>query len=437
MGHGGRRALARFPFVFALLAACSTELPARDGGGIDVDFSTDARAPTADAEPPPVDAEAGSAGLDARPPDPADGAQLEPPDGAPPEPPDAIPPPPPRQAFFTRPTGDAPDGTLEGVLIGLLDQAEPGSEVRAAWFTFSRTRMAAAFVAAANRGVDVRIVLGNTNVHEGCTDWQAVADLKAGLGPRNVVICRPCEDGGGCIGTGISHNKFAVFSALADGSRDVVVQSSANLTNPQLHEHNNLVVMRNDAALFAAYRRYWDDLAGQALDPDYYHVEDGEQTRVYFYPRAEGDTVVGIIGNVDCAAGARIRLVMAYFTDARLEIARALADARRTGCTVHALLRQEPPDFPGDQVLATLRSGGVTVQLFPLVGERTIHSKYLLIDGAYAGDALRKLVWTGSHNYTGPALTANDETLLRVDDESVFLSFEADFRAIQAAIEAL
>lgn len=357
---------------------------------------------------------------------------------SPPPTPDAAPPTVPRQAWFNHPPVDgSPDTALEEVILGLLAKAAPGSEVRAAWYTFSRRRMAAGFVEAARRGVDVRIVLGNTNVNDGCVDWAAVADLKAGLGADHVTICRPCQDGGGCQGTGINHNKFMTLSRLTDGSSNVVVQSSANLTNPQLHEHNNLVVVRDDPGLHTAYRGYWTDLSRQRQNLNYYHVEDGDHTRVYFYPRAEGDTVVGIMGNADCAAGARIRLVMAFFTDARLEVAQALASARRAGCRVTAVVRDDPPTYPGDQVLATLRGGGVDVRLFPVVGERTIHSKYLLIDGQYAGVAGRKLVWTGSHNYTGGALRSNDETLLRVDDESVFMSFDADFRGILAALEAL
>ena len=46
-----------------------------------------------------------------------------------------------------------------------------------------------------------------------------------------------------------------------------------------------------------------------------------------------------------------------------------------------------------------------------------LHSKYLLVEGVYDGKAGRKLVFTGSHNYTYPALRANDETLLKIDVE--------------------
>jgi phosphatidylserine/phosphatidylglycerophosphate/cardiolipin synthase-like enzyme len=65
-----------------------------------------------------------------------------------------------------------------------------------------------------------------------------------------------------------------------------------------------------------------------------------------------------------------------------------------------------------------------------------LHSKYLLIDARYAGStAARRLVFTGSHNYTGPALTSNDETLLRIEDPAVFAAFLADWGQIKSAAQ--
>ena len=56
------------------------------------------------------------------------------------------------------------------------------------------------------------------------------------------------------------HHKTFLFSELSDGSRNVVLQGSHNLTTTQLTMHNNAVIIRGDAALFAAYERTWRDL---------------------------------------------------------------------------------------------------------------------------------------------------------------------------------
>lgn len=62
-----------------------------------------------------------------------------------------------------------------------------------------------------------------------------------------------------------------------------------------------------------------------------------------------------------------------------------------------------------------------------------IHSKYLLIEGTYLGAANRKLVFTGSHNYTYPNLRSHDETLLKIDDPAVHDAFKANFEAIRTS----
>jgi phosphatidylserine/phosphatidylglycerophosphate/cardiolipin synthase-like enzyme len=80
-------------------------------------------------------------------------------------------------------------------------------------------------------------------------------------------------------------------------------------------------------------------------------------------------------------------------------------------------------------------SSAVAVTRYPQrTGGWGLHSKYLLIDAKYAGStAARRLVFTGSHNYTGPALTSNDETLLRIEDPAVFAAFLVDWGNIRSA----
>ena len=50
-----------------------------------------------------------------------------------------------------------------------------------------------------------------------------------------------------------------------------------------------------------------------------------------------------------------------------------------------------------------------------------------------ASTAHRRLVFTGSHNWTGPSLDQNDETLLRVERDEVFNAFVADLARVRAA----
>ncbi len=164
--------------------------------------------------------------------------------------------------FSRRPDTNARDTTVEARLIQLIDAAVPGSRIRVAMYSFTRTGPADALVRAAGRGVDVRILL------DGGADGigSEVGTLRTGLGAANVHLCD--APGTACIGSGIMHHKTFLFSALDDGSTNVVAQASHNLTTTQLTMHNNAVIIRGDALLFAAYERTWNDLWADVEDPN-------------------------------------------------------------------------------------------------------------------------------------------------------------------------
>lgn len=388
----------RFTALAALLALACAE------PGTDTPAGADASAldPSVDATPPAPGADASG--------------------------PDAAAPPANLIARFSVPgPAGEPDDALELALAELFDQAVPGSTVHASLFHLTRANMTEVFIAAADRGVDVRFILDDDNKAADGDYNAATRALLDRLGDAVTI----CDDA--CIGTNINHNKFFLFSELADGSRHVVVQSSANLTSTQRRKHNNTVIIRNDEALYAAYLAYWNDQRAQQKDADYYYVANGDLgTKLYAYPRASGDTVVSVLGNVTCTADSEIHVAMSLFSNARADVAETLADLADAGCAVHVVLNNEDAaDPPGTAVVAALR-GAVDLRFYPL-GDAGVHSKYLLIDSRYAGSAApRRLVWTGSHNYTGNALRNNDETLLRIEDDAIYAAFLADWTEIAA-----
>ncbi len=333
-----------------------------------------------------------------------------------------------RAVFSSRSGTNTADGAVEDAIVDLIERAVPASRVRVAVFRFTRSRPATALIQAAQRGVDVRVVVDG-DADEGA--GSEVPRLISMLGRSRVTVCG--APGSACVGTGIMHHKTFLFSQLDDGSRNVVVQASHNLTHGQLTRHNNAVIVRGDSNLFAAYERAFADLRRDVVRAGYYRVANGNfRTRGYYFPRDSGDTVAGVIDGVSCAGTARIRVAMAFFTDARLQVARALARRAQAGCDVQAVIGNA--GLPaGRRVLEALRGGGVRVTLYPARGGNwALHSKYLLIDARYAGSsANRRLVFTGSHNWTGGALRRNDETLLRVENDDVFAAFMADWAHVR------
>lgn len=396
--------------------------------------------------------------------------------------------PPHLQAFFNVPLADGTgDKTLENKIVDLIGMAVPGSHVRMSMYNFTHAKPAQAFIAAAKRGVHVQLVIDyqsnlvsptaktliddetgveitadddaaedvdQTEVDEDTAiaaddsdDLAAPAAAKKVLNPvvRSLVNAESanleitfCKRGdGSCQGTHIDHNKIYAFSHLSDGSKYVVVQSSANLTT--YHLHNALVISRNDKDLYNGYVHYWGDLAKREKHLNYYRSIDGDHTIAYFFPRNDGgDTVVSVLNKVKCTKShhGTIRVAMAFFS--RTEVASKLGElAANPYCDVQVAIRK------GADTSASVRKvlkahKRLGYHEYPSAKGTNIHSKYLLIDALYdtknKGYVRRKLVFTGSHNYTGGALKSNDEALLRVDNASVFDAFMSNWKTIRKQI---
>ena len=164
-------------------------------------------------------------------------------------------------------------------------------------------------------------------------------------------------------------------------------------------------------------------------EPDYYRVS-GQTAPVglHCFPRAtadagtgSGDPVVEALDGLDANAGGSIRVAMATWSNPRSAIARKLVALHGAGMDVAVLVN---PAEAGSEILALLEGAGIPVRRYA-----PLHSKYLLMDGVWRS-AQRKVVLTGSQNFTDPALTGNDETMLRIESEAIHGRFMADWNAM-------
>ncbi|WP_049574071.1 phospholipase D-like domain-containing protein [Nonomuraea sp. SBT364] len=333
-------------------------------------------------------------------------------------------------AVFSEPVGGDPAAIVRR-LCDLVGRTPAGARIQIAHFVMSGTDgrdFADALIKAHERGVEVRVVL------DGDARGKAVADqLAAALGTDTAAgsfahVCSGPMSGGtaACVGDKGQHNKFYLFSRTG-GASDVVVQSSANLTNLNSTTYwNNAVVLTGNRRLHQAYASYFADLAAERKTLDYDRVvrtgAAGGSVRAHFFPSAEGDPIVEALDGVSCRGGAPIRVGMSEWDAYRVAIAERLAELAGQGCTVRivagvldpeveAKLRAEPRIE-----LRTLGTGGA------LPGR--IHSKYLLVDG---------WVYTGSHNYNQTSLRRNDDTLLRLRNKAVHAQYVANFDRMRAA----
>ncbi|MCG5217273.1 phospholipase D-like domain-containing protein [Streptosporangium sp. KLBMP 9127] len=320
-------------------------------------------------------------------------------------------------------------------VCGLIHQAPPGSLIRVAHFVMSGAvgaDFAGVLIKAHERGVKVQVIVdGDTR---GAT---VAAQLATALGTDTSTdswlhTCSGPMSGGtaACIGTKGQHNKFYLFSRSGRAD-DVVVQSSANLTDLNSSTYwNNAVTITGNKRLYRAYSAYFDDLAAERKNPDYYRVVAAGRVRAQFFPRAGTDAttdpIVESLAGVRCRTRTSISVGMSEWDTYRIAIPERLRELATQGCTVRIVagimdegvervLRSEPRID-----LRVLGSGSA------LPGR--IHSKYLLVQSSHDRWTL-----TGSHNYNETSLRRNDEALLRLDDRSIFDQYAANFETMWAA----
>ncbi|MET7538503.1 phospholipase D-like domain-containing protein [Streptomyces sp. NPDC055059] len=346
-------------------------------------------------------------------------------------------------------------------LIQLTNAALPGSVIKVAVYHVWEQSVVDALVAAKNRGVNVQMLLDESSVSDRPTNT-SYTQLKTALGTTRtsssfVTLCPAHKSclGDPKYGQSIMHNKFWLFSAV-EGATNVVVQTTSNST-PSAHTrfYNDALMLPNNGVMYEAYSDYFTDMTGKSWSTwDYRTVSNGLY-KAYFFPRAgtvnESDTMYSVLNNVACSykdpvTGAAKKTVIraAIFKVTRKQIADKLVSLKKQGCTVSLMYAETDSakslGGPKGTWEALHATGGPSLRCFnddrdplnpgkKLTTPYIIHSKYLLVDGMYDGKR-NKITFTGSQNYTGPALRENDEAIVKVDDDSVHDAYRDHFNRV-------
>jgi phosphatidylserine/phosphatidylglycerophosphate/cardiolipin synthase-like enzyme len=319
--------------------------------------------------------------------------------------------------------GSAKRDAIADQVARLIAGTPSGETITVAMYHFASLDTAAQLVAASRRGVRVTVVLD----HES-TAYAAYRTLRRGLGRNTrkrswVVVCARAR---GCIGPAFNHNKFFLFSSTL-GTRDVVVQTSANATDGARDTQWNDALIIENAGVRAGYLRYFDDLAAQHPKSDYHRTVQSGPYRIDFFPWGKGDPISDALDKVSCAGGTRIRLSVGHFTWP--PIAKRLWKLDDQGCRVQVVF-----DRIGRRAARRLtkpggRNGNPEIRYLSENARVYAHSKYLLIDGGYEGKR-QKVVFTGSNNYTTVGFHGHDEAMITVADPVLEAKYATNFDAV-------
>jgi len=351
-------------------------------------------------------------------------------------------------AVFNNPLVTSEQYKIRDHARSLINGAPAGSTIRIAMYHFRDTAVANDLISAKNRGVNVRLVVDYSDAGQ-----TAVQNLISALGSDRsqsswLVLCTQNAACIGSAGSPIMHNKFYLFSSTS-GSTNVVVQSSANLTTENATKYwNNAVTLAGNTGLYNAYVDYFNDLAAKVKNSDYYTTIGSGNAKVYFFPRAgtdeSTDTIYNMLDdNVTCEGNTSvgtqdthrtiIRIGMWYFS--RDDIARKLRELADDKCWVDVIYTTMDDGVRSHLI----NHSRIALYQFPESASNpyVIHSKYMLIEGTYAGEKDTKWVMTGSHNYTSSALRENDETLLRIKSATIHDQYRANFRTARDAADPI
>lgn len=372
------------------------------------------------------------------------------------------------EAVFNNPIGTVSEQRgIQDRLVELINGSPAGSRIQMAMFYATDATVPDALVAAKERGVDVQVIFSYDDPTIAPYS-SLVNSLGTNLAATSWALF--CPKDRGCIGNrplggvgSINHNKFFLFSSTG-GAVNVVVQSTANLNTGRdgLRGWNAALVLVGNDGIYDAYSGYFGDLKARLVNNNYYDtgrppVASGN-AKIHFFPRQESngqpyadpseDTIMTVLDNVACFGNSIvgttdgthrtiIRVNTAIFS--RSYIASKLWDLDNQGCYVEVVDRYDPSSNSEVASMANLLRktsssyGGPVVKYYCFNDSVWTHSKYLQVEGYYFGKADRKITWVGSHNLSYNSLRQSDESILQLEDSTVFDAFRANFRDVRDA----
>lgn len=271
-----------------------------------------------------------------------------------------------------------------------------------------------ALIAAADRGVRVRIIGCGTTLNLGISELQGT-NVNVLIGPDDNER------------TGIMHNKFIVFDAASEDPNDPLVWTgSTNFTDDQVNLDANNVIIFQDQSLALTYQIEFEEMwgsSGAEANPasskfgsdklnntPHEFLIDGKLVECYFSPSdGVNNKIVEVISTADNDLSIATMLIT------RITMADAIVDRNDAGVAVNMITNNEGNN--NTTVNEMLSEALTTHYTFDNVSSGILHHKYMIVDQADVNSD--PMVFTGSHNWSAAADNANDENTIIVHDATI------------------
>ena len=308
----------------------------------------------------------------------------------------------------------------------------PGNgSIRIATWSFGDMTIAKALVAARNRGVIVQ-VMGATDINRTHPEW---GWLKKRLGTRyynvheqgsslRTSFARSCN--GSCRGRGgTQHAKFFLFDNVGSSHvRNIVFQSSMNLTSFAFHGQWNSAQVTTSPAVYSAFMAVYREMYPATYNSSPFRDYTTGSIENIFFPLPDSttmrDPVTRMLSRVKCTNSGvyngrtRIRIIQYAIYQSRGErIAKKLRSLWNQGCDIAiiyavttrpalSILRNHSGRGPIPMKQSIIRGKGGTIVKYN-------HSKWMTIAGNYGGQPGQWKTISGSANWANLALSSDEQ----------------------------
>jgi phosphatidylserine/phosphatidylglycerophosphate/cardiolipin synthase-like enzyme len=310
------------------------------------------------------------------------------------------------------------------------------------------------------RNVSVQVVMDNgiesyqatrlmnaLNKDGGAESINPVTGERGGRDRSFAMMCRAsCR-----MDAGHMHSKFYLFSEVGTAN-DVVMVSSANLNKGGATlGWNDLFTITGRTDMYNKYVAVHKEMVTDtSQDGDSYISYSSGDFLSRFFPMKnatrETDPVMQDLAKVSCTGAndgagidGRTAIHISMFRwggDRGMYIAKRLLHLQREGCRVSMIY-----GAPSKVIAALLKDAARAgrIELYDSRRDRNgdgkadlrVHSKYLLINGRFAGDPSSWQVFTGSQNWGFGSLTRGDEVQLGIASRGAYAKYRANWNDIR------
>lgn len=290
-----------------------------------------------------------------------------------------------------------PRDPVEEKLVSLIDSAR--EKISAAFYSLDVEEVIQALLRAHQRGVEIRLVMDDSNVGPPVRRLKAADLIRADLAPHDFM-----------------HDKFVVVDGFISWT------GSYNPTKLGTQRDDNNVIVIASRKLAAAYEDEFEEMWSGKFGSDSpgptavtsFDI-DGTSLENYFSP--EDNCARRIIEEIKHA---RHSINFALFTFTLPSVAQALLERQHEGINVRGVM-ERGQNSPWN-CFRILEDCGIDVRWDENL--YYLHHKFFVIDG--------ETVITGSFNPSRHASSANDENLLIIHNRAVARRYLTEFRRLQA-----